>query len=510
MLNLVIAGIALVAHAPPLPRIIHASIFKNGYAFVTREIPVAGSGEVEIDTLPTSTYGTLWFAATNGVSIKQITTANVSKPATVPTAGSIDDLLRNNFGHHVILSLRELSTQKDLPPAEGNLKTAQGDLVILTQGGADRVVFKSQIIGLSSPGALNVTSPAKTSARVLKIRVESEGPGHIYFVSLEKGISWDTAYLVELKGGKLTLTTRATIVDDLDDIDDVDVMLSTLSPSVSSLGSMELLLAGEVRNDGVRLIGGQGLVGDSIDFVSYDPTDNSLVVSGKQAPSAVWAKATGLAGEKHEDQFFYRQPEVRLKRGDRGQFVLSQRELPYTNLYTLDIAGANVSNGVNLPADNQQAYHHIAFKNETGEPLTDAIASFMSGGQLIGQSEVAYTPVGGDLEYTVGAAPEVRATAKEDEVNRKRGARTKDKQALDQLTMRGEISIRNLSSKKIKVRVSRSVSGEITRSSNNAEKFRLPYSNSPNASSFLKWTLDVDPGKTLNVDYEYRAFVSET
>lgn len=31
-----------------------------------------------------------------------------------------------------------------------------------------------------------------------------------------------------------------------------------------------------------QLVGGQGLVGDSIDFISYDPTDNSLVVRGNE------------------------------------------------------------------------------------------------------------------------------------------------------------------------------------------------------------------------------------
>lgn len=33
---------------------------------------------------------------------------------------------------------------------------------------------------------------------------------------------------------------------------------------------------------GTQLVGGQGLVGESIDFVSYDPTDNSLVVRGNE------------------------------------------------------------------------------------------------------------------------------------------------------------------------------------------------------------------------------------
>ena len=40
--------------------------------------------------------------------------------------------------------------------------------------------------------------------------------------------------------------------------------------------------AGGTGNQATPLVGGQGLVGESIDFVSYDPTDNSLLVRGNE------------------------------------------------------------------------------------------------------------------------------------------------------------------------------------------------------------------------------------
>jgi general secretion pathway protein D len=39
---------------------------------------------------------------------------------------------------------------------------------------------------------------------------------------------------------------------------------------------------GQTPGAGAQLQGGQGLVGDSIDFISYDPTDNSIVVRGTE------------------------------------------------------------------------------------------------------------------------------------------------------------------------------------------------------------------------------------
>jgi hypothetical protein len=292
-------------------------------------------------------------------------------------------------------------------------------------------------------------------------------------------------------------------------------MLSTLSPEMSTLDTLETILTTTIRSAGrgggkTMLVGGQGLVGDSIDFISYDPTDNSLVVNnGKQTPSAFWAKPTGSGGEKHEDQFFYRQSDVRLKRGEKAQFTLSQADLTYTDEYSLGIEGTAGPSGLTSPMETQVAFHHIVFKNETGQPLTAATASFFSDGQLIGQSDIEYTPIGGNLEYSVGSAPEIRTKVAEEELNRKRGARQKDKLVYDQLTTKGTISIENTSTKKVKIRVAKSVTGEVTGASDKPIKFK-PVSDALNDTTYLNWTIEIDPGKTFKITYEYRAYVPGT
>jgi len=499
MLSLVVASLMAGSQASTAPKIVHASIFKNGLAFVTREIDVTRSGDVQIDSLPESTYGTLWFGATQGVHIKQITNGQVSRSSTVSVAGSLEELLRNNIGHEVSLTL------KDLPVAVGTLKSAQGDLVVLSQDQGDRVVFRTQILGLSSSSPLATNTDVKSSTKQLRVRVEASRPGKLMYVSLEKGLSWDSAYLVEMKGGKLTLTTRATIVDDLEEISGVDVLLSALPPSMTSEGVLESLLS-EGRNI-PRMVGGQGLVGESIDFISYDPTDNSLVFKGNESSQAKWAQATGSAGVKREDQFFYRQPDVRLKRGERAQFILSQKEAPYEDLYSLDIVGNSSSNGLLLALPNQIARHSVRFTNRTGQPLTAGVVALISDGQLVGQSSIDYTPVGGDVVYSLGAAPEIQATANDEETTRIHASRTRDRMVYDLVSIRGTLSLQNLSTKRVKIQVSRTFSGDLIDATGNPSTQKRADGSSQNPTTHLEWVLNIDPGKKVQVGYQYRAYV---
>ena len=46
-----------------------AALFKNGYAVVIREIKVGPTGEYLLPKLPQSSFGTLWFATSNGLKL---------------------------------------------------------------------------------------------------------------------------------------------------------------------------------------------------------------------------------------------------------------------------------------------------------------------------------------------------------------------------------------------------------------------------------------------------------
>jgi len=478
------------------PKIIHASVFKNGYTFVTREVDVVKSGEVEFDSLPESTFGTLWFGSTQGIRIKQITNGFAQRKTSSPVR-SLDELLQINVGHEVKLSL------KDFPAATGVLKSAEGSFVILSQGQSDQVVFKDRILGLTSTAPLEKDFSSETNARVLRVRFEAATPGKLFYVNLEKGLSWDAAYMIEMKDQKLTLTSRATIVDDLGELDSIEVLLSALSPDIRGLGSPESLFNGN-SNDRVKLIGGQGLVGDSIDFISYDPTDNSMVVKGNEdiEPQKHFAQPTGQGGMKREDQFFYRLPDVRLKSNERGQFVLDMTELPYKDFYTLDIGSLyGAANQMALPV-----MHFVKFANQTAQPLTGAVVSLMSEGQLIGQSAIPYTPIGSEVNFTLGVAPDVNASDLEEELNRTKAVKKREKKLYDLMTLRGTLKVKNQSAKKIKIRVSKALAGEWISGSNEPTVRQFGNADVLNPHTNIVWNIEIEPGKAKSLSYEYRTY----
>ena len=103
MLGTLLAAIAVLGPAPA-PKVIGASLFKNGYAVVMREIPVAGSGDISVTELPQVTLGTLWISASDGIQIGSVVKTSEETLDSRDAAG-LDDLLTANIGKTVKLGI---------------------------------------------------------------------------------------------------------------------------------------------------------------------------------------------------------------------------------------------------------------------------------------------------------------------------------------------------------------------------------------------------------------------
>ena len=79
------------------PRVVSVSMFKNGYAFVTREIPITDNSAKVVE-VPVTSLGSLWFWSNEG-QIDSVTGMQEKTPAslTVPLESS-DEILRANIG----------------------------------------------------------------------------------------------------------------------------------------------------------------------------------------------------------------------------------------------------------------------------------------------------------------------------------------------------------------------------------------------------------------------------
>jgi hypothetical protein len=221
-----------------------------------------------------------------------------------------------------------------------------------------------------------------------------------------------------------------------------------------------------------------------------------------------------VPGEQLQDLFFYRQPKVSLKPGDRAYFVLFRAEVPYKELYTWDSADKMQDNQNNRlsaePATPDDVWHTLQFKNTSGQPLTTAPATTFQNGQIIGQDVMYYTSVGGDAELRITKALDIRAEASEEELSRQRGAikNYANQPQFDLVTLKGTLQAVNLKKEAADLRVRHAFSGELVSAEGDPVTKKTSRGlRDTNPTGLLTWTKTIDPGKKLSLSYTYQVYV---
>src|SRR5438552_3948329 len=126
-----------------------------------------------------------------------------------------------------------------------------------------------------------------------------------------------------------------------------------------------------------------------------------------------------LPGFAAEDLFFYRQPNVKLKKGDRGYYVLFAAESEYQHIYEWEIPDRiNQTAYVEQEDKPGDVWHSVKFKNTAKQPLTTATATIFKDAEIMGQDMMNYTSVGSDATVKMTKALDVRAEDAEEETTR--------------------------------------------------------------------------------------------
>jgi hypothetical protein len=221
-----------------------------------------------------------------------------------------------------------------------------------------------------------------------------------------------------------------------------------------------------------------------------------------------------LPGVQAEDLFFYRQPNVTLKKGERGFYMLFTARSEYSHLYTLDLPD-QVSGNVDyrpIPAPMPpDVWHSIKFKNTSNQPLTTAPATVYKDGRILGQDTIRYTSVGAEQLLRMTKAMDVQTEAFEEEVARQRQALQVPNQVpYDLVTLRGTIQVRNRKSEPIQMRIVKELTGEIVSSEGNPKIVGTAKGlREINPRQRLEWGPQVAAGQTLTLTYTYRLYVRE-
>jgi uncharacterized FlaG/YvyC family protein len=394
---------------------------------------------------------------------------------------------------------------------EGTLVRAAGSVLILKSEAGTIVLDKSSVIRVHSTETLTSSTSMNGTVRALRFQVESKGPGKIYMLSLEQGMSWAPGYAVTLKEGKkLELVGKATAINDLEDLNGVETRFITGWPNIPYAGIPDPLVDATTF---LNAIGGPGGIRDGAGFGGGRAGE----AFRNQAPAA---KSFGdsmpvatLGGQQAEDLFFYRQPNVKLKKGERGYFIVLIMESPYEDLYTWDIddfvQDAQYRPMPPQPVD-EEVWHTIRFTNTTKQPFSTGTATIFKDSQIVGQDMMRYASPGGKAELQITKAMDVSADQIEEEVSRERGAlkNTYNSVTHDLVMLKGTLTLVNRKAESVTIRVRKQVTGEVTKTTPEAKVTKIARGlRDVNSRATIEWTQKIEAGKTLTLTYEYKVFI---
>jgi hypothetical protein len=528
MFTSVLAGLALTqAAAAPAQlvtgdvkaRAVEAAMFKNGYSVLIRGIDIPRSGRFRLREIPQASLGTLWFWTTDGVQIRAIRNTSSDGPKVVTNLIGIPAILSANVGKVVRLGLREGDevTGKQIT---GKLLAFGGNQAVIESNGRVLTFLPGMISSVSAAKGvlqLRVTSPTKV--RGLEFQVAAERPGVIYMISLERGLLWSPSYAVDLVSDKeLRLTATCTVVNDLEDLNVREARFVTGFPNLAyaftphpltTSPSVEAFVT-NMSQTGTGMPGGFGGGGFGGAGGGRMMTQNAAAPMADFNPGSAMP-VSPVAGTQLEDLFFYRQPQLFVRKGDRSFFNLFTMKSDYRELYTWDVVDTDADSTYRAiaPVESQEFWHTVRFKNTSGQPFTTGPAATYRQNNLLGQDSILYTPTGAELELKVTKALNIRPDILEEETERQRNAlQHPHRGVFDKVTVRGTIRIVNTKAEEVELRIRKRITGEVKSTQEEPKVTKVATGlRAVNPQSRLEWTLKLKPGEERVFTYTYEVFL---
>ncbi|MCH7946142.1 MAG: hypothetical protein IIC73_09055 [Armatimonadetes bacterium] len=517
MITTLLFATTLATAGPTLiePKIVGASLFKNGYAVIVRELPLPASGEVLIKQPAGAALGTLWVTASEGVTIDSVVSTKIETEGKTNLT-SLDALLTANVGK--VLTIEVHRADHEQPRVlYGTIVSAAGSLLVLKlDDGSSIALQKNNVQRITSlNGDLTYQSGTKSSQSALRIR--AKGTGNLYTICLERGLTWAPGYHVDITDGKkLKITSKATIMNDGQKLDGVDVRLITGFPHVRYLNILDPLTSGQsidaflssMMRTGMAMADAGALAQNAAYYVrSMERSQNGTSVDiGQFDP---------LEGLQLEDLFFYTREDVTLDRGERGYYMLFQEEAEYEHVYTLDIPETGWWQGGNDPSRvptpmKFDVWHTLEFTNPSAFPLTTAAATTFKDGEIIGQDMLSYVPPKGLAHLKITKAMDIQNDLDEQEIDREIAAikRTSYTRAYDLVSAKGTVEVVNYKSQAVTLKVTKWLVGEVSDVSHEGETVKNKAGlRSVNPNSEISWTIELEAGEKVELQYAFHVYV---
>lgn len=545
------------------------TVFKDGHAWVVHEgqMPVDAAGNVLLDYLPTPVLGTFWpYAVGTNVRLQAVT-ASPRRTLVDRTALTLRDLLEANVGARVlvtevgdgktetryeskILSMPVRSATElqatDTASIDTERLPQKSDLIWLQTASGTRVLNINQIRDVTFPDAPRPMLGHEEFRNLLTLKLDWNGKpatpmANIGMSYLQKGVRWIPNYKVTLddkkaKDGKARVQLQATLLNELTDLQNVAAHLVIGVPSFAFKDSLDP-------------IGLQNTLAQLSTFFREEDRSSRALSNNIMAQAASPYRAARVeaaeprdlgpeigGGEKAEDLFLFTARNVSLKRGERMTMPVVEANVPYKDIYTLDIPFAppaealqNVNRQNNPELDRlleaPKVLHKIRLTNSSPQPFTTAPVLLMQNNRVLSQGMMTYTAPGGDGDLTLTTAVDVQVKKSDVETTRVPDAVKWQDYSYGRVNLAGKISLCNYTDRTIEVEVSRGVLGEADTAGaggkiekiNTFEAARLmpnwsnygswgSWWNQVNGIGKITWKVTLAPRKEIDLPYTWHYF----
>jgi hypothetical protein len=351
--------------------VVEAAVFKPGLVYVVREVAVpAGTGVYRLDRIPQALDGTLWTASPDGAQVSELrTTLDTGADGAGRDPVTIPELIFANVGRSVRIVAevpkdRESITGTVLPQSPDS-----GSITVRLASGALRQIQTASIIEATAlDGSPSFRAPTPRVA--IRFRVKAMRPSRIRITDLEIGAAWVANYQIRLSGDQGDLQAAAQLGLAELALDGTHVRLVSGLPNLNSGAKLDMgvgatSLQGYLEGTGgslsrsamdpfvtaeglIRRVNanfgaapvlesGVRLVPQSINYIAYDPTDNSLVTRGSGDANLPQFLQRAINASRTEDLHVYDFGPVTLPAGGRITRILSQAKVTTRTLYRWDV-----------------------------------------------------------------------------------------------------------------------------------------------------------------------------
>lgn len=478
------------------------TVFKDGHAFVLHQgtMPTDSSGNVLMDYLPAPVLGTFWpYSAEKGAKLTAAT-AGQRRVTVQRSPLSIRELIEANIGAEVVISegsnvnysativsMTERSAKEleaTAPPNSGEMLPQKGNVVLLrtTEGTKAVNVERIQDVTFKQPPKNAWGNVEFRNLLTLKLDWAGRKPAAsaaMGLMYLQRGIRWIPHYKVAIDGaGKASVQLQATLLNELTDMEDVTCHLVIGVPTFQFKDTVDPMSLQ------------QGMAQLSQYFRESDPTagqyqmlSNAIMTQaprmseyrGRRAEQSAGADLGPEVGgsDSVEDLHIFTVKHVTLKKGQRMTLAVASFEVPYRDVFVLELPFAPPPEVWRQFNGQQQAeltrllsgprvMHKLRLENKSEHPFTTAPALIVRDERVLGQGLMTYTAKGSSTDLPITAAVDIQVKKSETETQRTPNAVNWQGNQYARVDLSGTITLTNHRAKSAELEVVRHVLGNIT------------------------------------------------